>query len=232
MLIRKTSRQPHGATPTNSPPRIGPNAVATPPSPDQAPTAVDRSSLRKDACRMANEPGVSSAAPAPCRARIPIRTAVLGRQRAADGGDGEPQHADHEDPPPAHPIAQRAAQQQQAGQRQRVGVQRPLQAGQAAAQILADPRQRDVHHGAVEHGQTAAQHGGRQHPFPAGGCVDQRFSAWSGRVIAAHSWHRHTSSAPGGASPPSVAILRQARAAARPVGLVPCDPAASWVPAR
>ena len=87
MLIRKTSRQPHGATPTSRPPRIGPIAVATPPSPDQAPTAVDRSSLRNDACRIANEPGVSSAAPAPCSARIAISTSVLGRQRAADRGE-------------------------------------------------------------------------------------------------------------------------------------------------
>src|SRR6478672_13409389 len=78
MLIRNTSRHPHGATPTSNPPRIGPNAVATPPRPDQAPTAVDLSSLRKDACRIASEPGVSRAAPAPCNARMAISTSVLG----------------------------------------------------------------------------------------------------------------------------------------------------------
>ena len=130
MLIRKTNRQPHGATPTSRPPRIGPKAVATPPNPDQAPTAVDRSSLRNDACRIANDPGVQQ-----CRAGALQRThgdqhLGTGRQRAADRRGGEPQHAGDEHPPPAEPVAERAAEQEQPGQGQGVGVEGPLQAGQ------------------------------------------------------------------------------------------------------
>ena len=53
-------------------------AVPTPDSPDQAPIALPRSSGRKEACRMARLPGVSSAAPTPCSARAPIRTGAFG----------------------------------------------------------------------------------------------------------------------------------------------------------
>ena len=82
-LMKKTSRQ--DTAPISQPPRNGPMAVATPPRPDQAPMARGRSSGSKDACRIARLPGVSSAAPAPCTARAPIRNPALGaRPQASD----------------------------------------------------------------------------------------------------------------------------------------------------
>src|SRR5215471_14668084 len=61
----------------------GPTAVATPPSPDQAPMALGRSSGLNEACRIARLPGVSSAPPAPCNARAAIRNSTLGARPQA-----------------------------------------------------------------------------------------------------------------------------------------------------
>jgi hypothetical protein len=75
-LSRKTQRQP--ADCTSQPPRIGPTADATPPSPDQAPTARGRSSGANVAWMIASEPGVSSAPPTPCSTLAAISTPILG----------------------------------------------------------------------------------------------------------------------------------------------------------
>lgn len=56
----------------------GPTAAATPPSPDQAPTARARSSGWKTAWISASEPGVSSAPPTPWSARAAISTPASG----------------------------------------------------------------------------------------------------------------------------------------------------------
>ncbi len=118
-----------------------------------------------------------------------------GRQRTAHGGGGEPQDADHEDPPPAHPVTERAAEQEQPGQGQRVGVQRPLQAGQPTAEILADARQRDVDDRAVELGQPAAQDRCREHPLAAGGGIAELVVTGTGSLShrpATRTCHRLT----------------------------------------
>ena len=75
-LMKKIRR--HDTALISHPPINGPTAVARPPSPDQAPMALDRSSLTKEACRMARLPGVSSAAPMPWMARARISVAALG----------------------------------------------------------------------------------------------------------------------------------------------------------
>ena len=75
-LMKNTSRQDTASI--SHPPRNGPNAVATPPSPDHAPIAAIRSSSANEACRMARLPGVSSAPPTPCSARAAIRTPMPG----------------------------------------------------------------------------------------------------------------------------------------------------------
>ena len=53
-------------------------AVATPPSPDQAPMARPRSSGANDAWIIARLPGVSSAPPTPCRARAAMSSDAVG----------------------------------------------------------------------------------------------------------------------------------------------------------
>lgn len=73
---RNTHRQP--AASTSQPPANGPTAPATPPRPDQAPTARGRSSAANDAWMIASEPGVSRAPPAPCSARARIKVSMFG----------------------------------------------------------------------------------------------------------------------------------------------------------
>src|SRR6516164_4541316 len=75
-LMKNTSRQDTALI--SHPPRNGPMAVATPPKPDHAPIAAERSSWAKDACNMDRLPGVSSAPPTPCRARAAISTPAVG----------------------------------------------------------------------------------------------------------------------------------------------------------
>ncbi len=75
-LIRKIARQEIAAI--SQPPSSGPNAVATPPSPDQAPIARARSAGRKLAWMIARLPGVSSAPPIPWTSRAKISNSTVG----------------------------------------------------------------------------------------------------------------------------------------------------------
>ena len=75
-LMKNTRR--HDTALISQPPTKGPIAVARPPSPDQAPIAWERSSSTKEACKMDRLPGVSSAAPIPCRARARISVVAFG----------------------------------------------------------------------------------------------------------------------------------------------------------
>ena len=61
-LIQNARRQ---SMPTSQPPTRGPAAVAMPSIPVHAPMAFIRSSLRKEACSMASDPGVRRAAATP-----------------------------------------------------------------------------------------------------------------------------------------------------------------------
>ena len=74
--MKKISR--HETASTNQPPRRGPTAAATPPSPDHAPTAAPRPSGSKLAWMIARLPGVSSAAPMPWKARAAINVPAEG----------------------------------------------------------------------------------------------------------------------------------------------------------
>ncbi len=98
-LMKKTSRQDTALI--SQPPRNGPIAVATPPSPDQAPMAFERSSGANDACRIARLPGVSSAAPDPLQRPGRDQEPGVRRQAAGERREREPDRADHEDLPPA-----------------------------------------------------------------------------------------------------------------------------------
>jgi hypothetical protein len=55
-------------------PEQRPGGGSDPPRPDQAPIARAGSAGRNDACRIARLPGVSRAAPAPCRTRVMIKS--------------------------------------------------------------------------------------------------------------------------------------------------------------
>ena len=64
-LMKNTKRQDAALIPISHPPRKGPTAVARPPSPDQAPIALERSSATKEACKIARLPGRQQRGPDP-----------------------------------------------------------------------------------------------------------------------------------------------------------------------
>ncbi len=87
---------------------------------------------------------------------------------------------DDEDAPPAEAVTERAAQQDERREREQVAVGDPLQLGQARAELLADPDERDVDDGAVEQGHARAEHGGGDdEPTGAGAEGDVAHSAQS-----------------------------------------------------
>src|SRR6266702_1889472 len=81
----------HDTSCTSHPPRNGPIAVATPPRPDQAPTAAARSSWANAEEMIARLPGVNSAPPMPCKARAAISVSTLGD--IAHSSDAAANHA-------------------------------------------------------------------------------------------------------------------------------------------
>ena len=56
---------------------------------------------------------------------------------AEERGEGEDPEADREDAPAAEPVAERAGGEQEGGEHQRVGVDDPLQAGEAGVRVRA-----------------------------------------------------------------------------------------------
>src|SRR4029450_3576152 len=84
-----------------------------------------------------------------------------------------PDHPDHEHPPPAVVVAQGPAKQQEPRQGEGVGVDHPLEAGDAGVQVLADGGQGHVDDGGVEEGDARPEHRGQQDPASRGAAVAQ-----------------------------------------------------------
>ena len=90
------------------------------------------------------------APPIPCSPRARLsRVGSLG-DPAEERGEGEDAEPDREDAPPAEPVAERARGEQEGGEHQRVGVDDPLQAGEAGVEFPLDVGQGDVDDGDVE----------------------------------------------------------------------------------
>ena len=104
----------------------------------------------------------------PCTARAAISWPTW-PTRAGDRGDGEDRHADQEDAPPAEAVAQRAADQQQRGEEERIRLDDPLRLGRRGVEFALDRRQRDVDDRAVDERHARAEDRGHQHPAPARG---------------------------------------------------------------
>ena len=154
-----------------APPTSGPMAMATPPMAPQMPRAALRRSGRTAALRRVSDRGMIIAPPAPCRARAATRTPMLGARAATRRRGGEQGDAGHEDPPPSEPLAQGGGRQQQDGEGQGVGVDRPLEAGQAGVEVDPDHREGGRHHQVVEGGHEQGQPGddhGPHGPGPGG----------------------------------------------------------------
>ena len=172
-LIKNTNRQPHGARPTSTPPSTGPRAVATPPEsgpgPDGGRPVGPPEHRLEDGQRSRGEQGRAHSLEGAHGNEHPggRRESTAGRRQR------EPDDAHQEYPPATKPITQRPAQQQQTGQGERVGVDRPLQAGQSGAEVLPDSRQRDVDHAAVELSQPTAEDRREEHEAALRGSVSE-----------------------------------------------------------
>ena len=90
------------------------------------------------------------APPTPCTARASARNVGSPATPHSSEPAGEDDDADREHDPAAEPVGDRAGREQQRGERQRVGVDDPLQVGEAGAQRLLDVGERDVHDRDVE----------------------------------------------------------------------------------
>ena len=100
-------------------------------------------------------------------------------QPAQQRGDGEDREADHEDALAADQVADAPGEQQQAAERDQVGVDHPGEAALGEAEVVLDRRQRDVHDRRVEddHQHPDAQHDERDPP----GALGSRAGRWGQR---------------------------------------------------
>jgi len=104
-----------------------------------------------------------------------------GRQRAGGGGEGEQRDASGEDPAPAEPVAERGGGDDACGERDAVGVHRPLQGRQADMEVELHPRQRRYHHQGVQHHHEIGRRGQPENPAAAGLPPERKACRASGR---------------------------------------------------
>jgi hypothetical protein len=87
-----------------------------------------------------------------------------GRESATERSDGERRRADGEESLPAEAVSERASDENQRGEKQRVGLHDPLGAGNADAQVLLEHRQRHAHDGPVDERHARAEDGRGENP--------------------------------------------------------------------
>ena len=82
--------------------------------------------------------GIISAAPIPWTARLATRKVALGASPAVADESGEEHHPEHEGEAPSEDVAQPPARHEQYGERERVGVDGPLETRQRRAEVALD----------------------------------------------------------------------------------------------
>ena len=163
-LTKNASR--HDQRSTSQPPTSGPVAEATLPNADQVPIALPRAAPSKVVPSRARLAGTNSAAAAPCAARAASSCpSVRARPQPSDAAR-EQRHAGEKEPAVAEPIAQRATDQDERGQRQQVRRDRPLRAGRAGAELARQTRNRDVHDRGIDKRQARPEDRRDERPSP------------------------------------------------------------------
>jgi hypothetical protein len=101
-----------------------------------------------------------SAPPAPWRKRAPTSSPLALGHGAQERGSGEDGQPGQEDAALADQVAQAAGEQEQAPERDQVGIHDPGQITLREAQVVLDRRQRDVHDRRVQddHEHAHAEH--------------------------------------------------------------------------
>ena len=188
----------HVVTSTIQPPRNGATAPAMPPRPDQAPIARPRSVPLNVDWMIASDPGVSSAPPTPWNARAALSTPIVGATAHSSDATANQTTPTRNTRRRPNRSPERAAQQQERGERQGVGVDGPLQVRGAGVEVLGDRRQRDRDDGGVDERDRGPEDGREQDPAPPAGGVDDGARGLSGGghgpCSAARAWARRASS--------------------------------------
>ena len=110
--------------------------------PDQMPSARPRFSAGNASESSVSVSGATIAPPRPWIARAAISASVEGASAASGRGGREDPDPDQEHAPAAEAVAERRAGEQEDGERERVGVDGPLEVLERGAEIAADARQR------------------------------------------------------------------------------------------
>ena len=124
-LTRKT--EPHQKCSSSRPPVIGPMAIARPTPPAQMPMALGCSSRSKTFIRMARVAGITKAPPRPISARKAMSSAGEDREGREHRADAEHGQAEEQHLLAADAVAEEARGEQQPGEDQGIGVDRPFE---------------------------------------------------------------------------------------------------------
>ena len=106
------------------------------------------------------------AAPNPMTPRQMVRAVGGGGERGHRRRDAEHHETDAQDQGAAEPVPERAADEQEAGEHQDVGVDDPLQLRRRGVEVAHQGRQRDVQDQAVDRGDQHRQAHDGQCPMP------------------------------------------------------------------
>ena len=168
-LTKSTQRQSSHSV--SMPPASRPIAPPPAETPANTPNARLRSGPSwKVVVISASEVGEAIAPPTPCRARAASSCHGLLGESAEQRGEGEQQDAEDEDPAAAEDVAGPAAEQQQAAEGERVGVDAPRTGSVVEkSSALWMCGQRDVHDRGVENHHELA--GGDDDEGERGACL-------------------------------------------------------------
>jgi hypothetical protein len=148
----------------SQPPRRGPTAAVIALKPDHVPMArpppLFLEQRREESQAPRHQEGRGDPLGRPRRDQLPR----VHREAARHRGQGEPGDTHEEDPAPAEAVPQRAANQEQGGEEQRVRLDDPLHLGHRGPEVRLERGQGDVDRRSVDEGHAGAQDRRRQHP--------------------------------------------------------------------
>ena len=155
-LTRKI--EPHEKLSSRNPPATGPRATPSPAVAAQMPTAVARSRSSGNTLMSSDSvAGMMKAAPAPITARQAIRASTFAARRRRRRARGEHGEAGEERAPAPVSVSERAGEQQQPREDERVGVDHPLQLAHVGVELPHQGGERDVHDRVVDDDGEQAQ---------------------------------------------------------------------------
>ena len=128
--------------------------------------------------------GMMNAAPAPITARAVTSWPTPPANAAPAERDSEDGEAEQQRAPAPEAVAERAREQQQAGEHERVGVDDPLQLADVGVEVAHERRERDVDDRVVDHDheQADAQHRRARASGAVPAATEVRHGPWSLRM--------------------------------------------------